>query len=102
MPIQKFRTTSDVFAVVKPGKNGAYSCPIKGCPKRDHANAKDFGRHLAFAHKIPSDKHKGKPSPQKRRKRSDLPILTIKHCPHCGFNIEEFEQAAALLLRAAR
>lgn len=91
-----FRTTADVFAVVKPDEKGTFTCPIKGCSKRDHANSKDFGRHLAVAHKIPSPKHNGK-SVKKVRATAGLPVLTIKHCPNCGFNIEEFEQAAVLL-----
>lgn len=56
----KFKTTADVFAVVKADEKGAYHCPIKGCTKILHANSKDFGRHLAIAHKIPSDKEIGR------------------------------------------
>ena len=93
-----FKTTADVFAVVKPDKAGTYRCPIKGCSKPTHANAKDFGRHLAIAHKIPSNKS----IEGKHRGSKDLPTLTVKHCPNCGFRIEEFEQAAELLRRTGR
>lgn len=98
----QFHTTADVFAVVKPDQKGTFRCPIKGCSRRTHASAKDFGRHLAIIHKIPSDKHVNKDSGHKNGKSRDLPILTIKFCPHCGGRIEELEQAAELLRRTGK
>jgi hypothetical protein len=101
--MQKFKTTADVFAVVKPDKNGAYQCPIKGCKKKLHANSKDFGRHLAIAHKIRSDKAGPKYAKLTRgKKRLALPELHTKFCPNCGFNIEQAEQAAVLLRSGGR
>ena len=94
----KFKTTSDVFAAVKPNKDGAYTCPIKGCPKKPHADAKIFGRHLAIAHKIRSGKTMQKsPGLIRGRKHVTLPELHTKFCPNCGFDIERAEQAAVLL-----
>lgn len=100
--MQKFKTTADVFALVKADQKGAFRCPIKGCAKREHANAKDFGRHLSVAHGIRSPKHNAAPSIRKTRKMADLPVLTIKHCPHCGFALQELEQAAVLLRESNR
>ena len=100
--MQRFRTTADVFAVVKPGKKGTYKCPVDGCPRKSHlfVDAKDFGRHLAIFHKIPSLKARGRSASVVRsRKDLKLPQLHTKYCPNCGFNIEEAEQAAILLRR---
>jgi hypothetical protein len=100
----QFKTTSDVFAVVRPTANGKYRCPVEGCPdkKKVFVDSKDFGRHLSFKHNIHSPKHDKKAGDKRRYKLGELPTLTVKHCPNCGFHIEEFEQAAALLLRTSR
>ena len=101
MPKQQFRTTSDVFAVVKPSSRGSYRCPIKDCPdgKKEFGDSKAFGRHLAFTHKIPSPKHDGPTVGKKKKKELVLPELHIRFCPGCGYNIQEAEQAAVLLRR---
>lgn len=101
--MSKFKTTADVFAIVKPDKDGAYHCPVKGCTKKLHANPKDFGRHLAIAHNIPSEKAAHKNSGLVRgRKHVTLPELHTKFCPNCGYNIEQAEQAAVLLKAGRR
>lgn len=94
---EHFKTTADVFATVTPQKDGSYRCPIKNCPSKPHANSKDFGRHLAVKHGIRSPNHATRIKKDVQRKHVDLPSLTVKRCPNCGFDIEQLEQAAALL-----
>jgi hypothetical protein len=102
--MQNFKTTTDVFDVVKPTTEGKYRCPVKGCQDKEKlfVDSKDFGRHLAIKHKIPSPKHTTKAPNNKKRQSDDLPTLTIKFCPHCGGRIEELEQAAELLRRTGK
>lgn len=105
MPKQRFRTTSDVFAVVKPSSSGTYRCPIKDCPdgKKEFGDSRAFGRHLAFTHKIPSPKHNGTMHQQNKTKKGvELPTLLTKHCPNCGFDIERHEQAMFLLAHKSK
>lgn len=100
--MQRFRTTADVFAVVKPRKNGTYKCPLYGCSRRKHSfvDSKDFGRHLAIFHKIPSAKSRRKATELKGSMKGVKTVhLLTRFCPNCGLNIEEAEQAAVLLRR---
>lgn len=99
MPKQQFHTTADVFAVVKPSSGGTYRCPVDGCPdaKKRFVDSKAFGRHLAFTHKIPSANHVRTATGKRGKKGLLLPELHTKFCPHCGYNIQQAEQAAVLL-----